>query len=832
MSIKDCIWRGVDAGLMDNERAERILREYDGVFEGLKDNMGHSQAEAEAGRIVVERAKREAFEKRRVTQLQVAAVDRQLQRMADYKTVRGGANPHGYIIDVVSNRRGSQGQTLDGKFNAVRARLRGQMGEAIMAFRATLIGSRRNVIGEAFGQQNKVELLNNVTREIFGEATNDPRALSMAQAWRKVAEMARTRFNAAGGHIGKLEDWGLPQAHDARRIRKAGYDEWRAEILPRLDLSKMGERFNDGLPFTEESLEILLKDAFEAIRSNGHSRRDPSGRVGGKSTANRRADHRFFAFKTADDWLAYSDRFGSGRDTFRVMMGHLDDMAMDIAMMEELGPNPAHTFAFLKDAAMNMAERSDDVEAPRRVAKAQKTATDMFEMLQGRTNVPHNETAAKIGSAIRNYSTSSLLGSAVISALTDINTARVTAGFVGIGKAEPAKMMARIYRSPQLRNELAEAGLIFENAVDIGNAVARYEFEDMQFEAAARLADFTIRSTGLGWLTEARKQAFGGAVMHTLATDWKGKTFAELTPSAQRTLTDYGITKDDWELIRQADVHTTEKGLTLLRPQEVEKVAGQAVADRYLEAIHAMQEFAIPSTDLRGRTAVLGRTKGGSISGELIRFGLQFKGFPITLLLTHISRIASEAMQGRRGSALSYAGGFIIGNTLLGGVAMQLKELAKGRDPKDMTTPQFWGAAFLQGGGVGIFGDFLFADHNRFGGGFGESLGGPGVGLASDVAKLTVGNIMDQGENAGSDMVGFLRRWTPGGSNWYWRAAYEREVLDQLQQAIDPNAERSFRRKVRNARDADTNYFYPPGASVVTGEGRVRSPNLTNAVGG
>lgn len=831
MSIKDCIGRGVAAGLMDPERARLILREYDGVFDQMRQNMGHTQAEAEAARTVVGRATREAFEKRRKTQLQAAAVDRQLGRMADYKTIRGEANPHGFLVDMVSNRRGSRGQTLDGKYSAVRATLRGQMGEAVVAFRATVLGTRRNAIAERLGQQNKIELLNNTTREIFGETSNDPKARSMAQAWHKVSEQARTRFNAAGGHIGKLEDWGLPQGHDARRIRKAGYDRWRAEILPRLDMAKMGERFNDGIAFTAESLEVLLNDAFEAIRSNGHSRRDPVARTG-SSLSNRRADHRFFAFKTADDWLAYSDRFGSGRDTFKVMMGHLDDMAMDIAMMEELGPNPNHTFAFLKDAAMNMAETSRDIDAPRRATKAQKTAQDMFDMLQGRSNIPHNETAAKVGSAIRNYSTSSLLGSAVISSVSDINMARVTAGFVGIGKLAPAKMMARIYRSPQLRNELAEAGMIFENAVDIGNAVARYEFEDMQFESAARLADFTIRSTGLGWLTEARKQAFGGAVMHTLATDWNSKTFGDLNPKAQRTLTDYGITKSDWELIRQADVYTTPKGLALLRPQEVEAVAGRAVADRYLEAIHSMQDFAVPSTDLKGRSAVLNSTKGGSISGELIRFGLQFKGFPITLLFTHVSRIVNEARAGRPGTALSYAGGFILGNTLLGAVAIQLKELAKGRDPKEMVNKEFWGAAFLQGGGVGIFGDFLFADHNRFGGGFGETLGGPGVGLASEVAKLTIGNITDGGDNVADDLIGFMRRWTPGGSNWYWRAAYEREVLDQIQQAIDPASSRSFRRKEQNARNRGTDYFYPPGSSVVTGEGQARAPNFGNALGG
>jgi len=820
MSIRDCIGRAVEGGEMSKDRAERILREYDGTFEALRDNMGHTQAEVEAARLVVEKARREAFEARRRSQLQAAATQQLTQRLQDHKTVTGKANPHGFLIDVISNKRGSQGQSLDGKYNAIRATFRGQMTEAIVAFRANLVGIRRNK-----------DTLNNVVREVFGENTGDELAAGVAKAWSSTAEAARTRFNAAGGHIGKRADWGLPQHHDGQRIRKAGYDAWRAAILPRLDLDQMGREFNDGVPYTAETLERLLKDAFEAIRTEGHSRRNPSSRPG-SSLANKRADHRFFAFKSADDWTAYSAEFGAGQDAFRVMMGHIDNMAMDIALMEELGPNPNSSFAFLKDAAMNVAQRSSDNQAPEKVRKAAITAQGMFDLFQGRSDIPHNRTAAQVGSAIRNYSTAALLGRAVISSVTDINTARVTAGFVGMSKTAPVRMMAQIYRSPKLREELAEAGLIFENAVDIGNAVARYEFEDMQFEAAARLSDFTIRSTGLGWLTEARKQAFGGAVMHTIASDWRSKAYADLPARAQRTLKDYGLTRSDWEAIRSAPAHTTAKGLTLMRPQEVAEHAGQDLADRYLAAINQMMDFAVPSTDLRGRAAVQSGTRRGSIGGELIRFGLQFKGYSITLLMTHVARAVGEAQQGRYGSALSYGAGLVIGNTLLGGVAMQLKELAKGRDPKDMTTGEFWGAAFMQGGGVGIFGDFLFADHNRFGGGLGgQTLVGPGVGLISDTAKLTVGNVADGGENAGRDMVDWLRRWTPGGSNWYLAAVYQREVLDQLQQAIDPQAARSFRRKVQSARKADTDFFYPPGVSLVTGGGRIRAPDLANATG-
>jgi len=103
-------------------------------------------------------------------------------------------------------------------------------------------------------------------------------------------------------------------------------------------------------------------------------------------------------------------------------------------------------------------------------------------------------------------------------------------------------------------------------------------------------------------------------------------------------------------------------------------------------------------------------------------------------------------------------------------------------------------------------------------------LAGPSFSLATDLHKATVGNIQDQGKNAGRDLVSFMRRWTPAGSNWYWRAAYEREILDQLQMAIDPNYQKSFKSKASYAKRMGSDYFYQPG-------GDLSLPDFGNAVG-
>ena len=823
MAFNDCVNRAVQGGELSKDRAEQILREYDHAFQSFQASMGHTEADIQAARYVVKEARAQAAERRRVAQLQGAATQRLGERMQTHKNIKGELDPAQFMQDLVSNTRGSQGASLAGKYEAVRRTFRAQMGQAVEAFRANLIGSR-----------SKPELLRAVVREVFGENTKDKHAAAIAQSWAGVAEQARLRFNAAGGHIGKRADWGLPQAHSTDKVRKATYREWRDFILPKLDLEAMGRDFNNGLPFTDQTLETLLKDAHEAIRTDGYSRRGPSARYG-SAMYNRRADHRFFKFKSADDWVSYSDRFGSGQDAFRVMMGHLDNMAQEIALMEVLGPNPTNGFAFLSDAAIQLASRSKDPKALPRARRKVDVAGDMYDLVLGKTNVPQNVGLARGASALRNYLTSTHLGSAILSSVTDFNTQRVAAGFVGMNKLGFMKQLFRLARSKEIRADANRARLIFENAVDIGNAVARYELEELHVETAARLADFTIRASGLGWLTEVQRQAFGLEFMNQ-ATRWIKSSWDELEPRAKRTFEGYGINGDEWALIQRAKVHKQPDGLEILRAQEIERVAGRDTADKYTEAFTSSTEFAVPTTNPFGRAAVLNKTKPGTISGEAVRFGLQFKSFPITMLVTQFGRIMSEVYSGRRGSAMSYAAGLLIGNTIAGAVAIQLKEMSKGKDPRAMDSGKFWAAAITQGGGAGIFGDFLFADVNRFGGGMAETLAGPGVGFADDMLRFTVGNarevVMGDDTKAGKEFVDLLRRYTPGGSLWYLRLAYEREVLDGLQQLVDPKSARSFRRKMRAAEDYDTRYFMGPGASVTRGGGETRLPDISNAFGG
>ena len=141
----------------------------------------------------------------------------------------------------------------------------------------------------------------------------------------------------------------------------------------------------------------------------------------------------------------------------------------------------------------------------------------------------------------------------------------------------------------------------------------------------------------------------------------------------------------------------------------------------------------------------------------------------------------------------------------------------------------------MRGGGVGLFGDFLFADQNRYGGGIVNSLAGPVLGSQVPPAlKLTLGNLQElaaEGEarNAGRELSRFIEANMPGRSLWYGRLAMERLVFDEMQKMIDPDAAKSFRRvEQRMKRERGQRFFSRPGKGFPP----QRPPDLTKAFGG
>ncbi len=816
MSLRDCISRAVAGGELDPDRAREAMGLFDELEQRYRGSLGPGEAARRARRETLDSVKKAAVERARRLLLQAKVSAEIAQNLRTYQNARG-QNDRGFAMTAHIDT------DVTAHFSSAEQRRKAVLGMAHRRIDQFLATFSRNLLGRV---RNRAQL-ENVVREAYGDDTGDAAARELAKAWLDTAEELRQRRNAAGGATAKREKWGLPQAWSTEAVRKAGYAAWRDAVLPELDRAAMLDD-RTGLAFSDEGLELALRNVFETITHEGWNKVRPSTVPAGTSLANRHTDARFLVFRDGSAWSRVHARFGEA-DIFSTMMSHLDVMAREIAAMEVLGPNPTATLRWMEQVIRKGASGSE-AEA-NRANRHIASAWDLWAHYMGAASRPADGRAARGFQGLRNILTSAQLGSAFLSALPgDTATQTIAAKHAGLPAARTLGRVLKLFVPGSMadRKLAVRAGLIAENWSAVAAGQARYVGDVSGPEITRRVADFVMRATLLSPWTQAGRWAFGMEFMATLA-DHAGRRFDELASPLQRTLQRYGLGEGAWDSIRSAELHDHE-GAKFLRPEEVEELSGvgperrRELATRMLEMIQTETDFAVPTASLRGRAAFISQNQPGTVAGELLRSAAMYKSFPITILSTHVRRSVVEAMQGRWAMGGSYLAAFLIASTLAGAAAQQLREIGKGRDPMDMADPRFWGQALLTGGGLGLFGDFLFQDFTRFGSSFAATLAGPVVGLGSDVLRSAWAVGKSGGGDLSPELIKLARRYTPGGTAWYVRLAYERLVLDQLARMTDPKAMRRMATLERDRmRDYGQRYWWRPGKTAPD-----RAPAMSN----
>jgi hypothetical protein len=218
----------------------------------------------------------------------------------------------------------------------------------------------------------------------------------------------------------------------------------------------------------------------------------------------------------------------------------------------------------------------------------------------------------------------------------------------------------------------------------------------------------------------------------------------------------------------------------------------------------------------------LGSTKAGTGIGEIWRHLAQFKSFAINIAILQIERMAREFVSQGLWRGAQYGAFALMAATLGGAMVIQLKQLIAGKDPRDMSKPEFWGTALYQSGGLSIWGDLLYASENRHGGGIAGTIAGPTASTVQDLINVTYGaakkNLIgtEKGEtNFGREFGKTVRNYTPGSSLWYLRLAWNRVLMDNLQRTLDPQAEAAFRRQIQNSKkNYKQDFWFAPGRAA------------------
>lgn len=194
-------------------------------------------------------------------------------------------------------------------------------------------------------------------------------------------------------------------------------------------------------------------------------------------------------------------------------------------------------------------------------------------------------------------------------------------------------------------------------------------------------------------------------------------------------------------------------------------------------------------------------TRPGTALGEAARFFFQFKAFPITFITKALgpavygrgARTLREALLRGKGDMQGLAH-LMVGTTVLGYLAMSAKDMLKGRTPRDPQDPETWLAAFQQGGGAGIYADFLFGEFNRFGGGAIATFGGPTVTSAEDLFRLYA-RVRD-GDDVAAQAFRTALNHTPFINLFYTRIALDYLILHDVAEALNPGSLRRLERRI------------------------------------
>ena len=664
----------------------------------------------------------------------------------------------------------------------------------------------------------------------------DPNLVEIARIMVDFQEQVRLKLNGAGANIPKMWGYIVRQSHDPFQLRNAidvlnikrnkNIDEtsgngernlqaWIDYILPKLD----GDR-TFGKNATEKEKLDFLRYAYNTLIRNEHQIADgASTTYGSRDLTTKLNAKRVLHFKTSDDWFDYNSNFGGGnlRESF---FSGLNIAARNYGLMKDLGTKPQENFKEIGRAVAQALEnrgKTDDAIKVSTALKKQGNLEKYMMEVDGSVNSVVNFGAARYSAILRSIASMAKLGGAVVSALADLHLYASEVNYQGRsymgGLFEAMGSLAKL--SNKRRTEISsQLGFINDNA--IYDLAARYSVGDTLNRSFTKLQRTFFKLNLLSWWTNSLKE---GAMlgMGNYVAKQRKTGFNQLEEGFKRLLKHYDIDEKTWNVIRKMDVEKADNGDEFFSVRQIDNLTDDQI--KSLANLKTMSKrqielykddlktktsgmfldrstYAVIEPDARQRAFLKQGFMAGTGPGEAIRFMAQFKAFPIAILDKAVGREMSFFREGQNMRALMGISRLVIMSGILGYVAMTAKDLLKGKSPKDPLKKKTFFASMLQGGGLGIYGDFLFQQSN-YGLDLLSTLAGP---VLSEGAKvLNAVRLGVQGEFSKSARAAYksVVNNIPFLNLFYLKTAFDYAIGYQMMETLSPGYLRRMENKMR-----------------------------------
>ncbi|MGH8381742.1 hypothetical protein [Pseudomonas sp.] len=692
-----------------------------------------------------------------------------------------------------------------------------------------------------------------LVRELHGEDSGNAAAKVAAKQFKDTAEQLRQRFNRAGGDVGFLDDWSMPRDHSQVKVAR-DQAQW---VSDHVKWANRGKYMNeDGTPMNDQQLTEFLNHAWQTLATGGTNKLEPGNAAGNGMRANRGSESRQIHYKDAESFIAAQKAYGE-KNLLELLTGHIGGAARDIALVEGLGPNPSNQMRYFLDAGQKATDEAKPKLADK-TAKQRKRIEYLYEEVAGTREPPASAAIANGFDTYRALNVASRLGSAVITGITDQGTLGLTAAMNGMPVMQVFANEARMLNPANAtdRRLAMRAGLGLNQMIGSLNRFGADGLGTTEAIAgrAAKysqtMASKVMQVSAMNAMTAGGQRAFGATMMDTIGSMTRRlKDFSVMDPVDVKYLERLGVNETDWSVWRLAqpedwrgvgDQVLTSGSIYRIPNADLVPLARQLkttpqrlkdqAATKLLGTVLDETNMAIIEPGAREKAFMHGGVQRGTVKGELMRSFWQFKSFSIAMMMRHFKRaMAQETGWGKAG----YMAALMASTTVLGGMAIQLNEIASGRDPKNMLDDgalgapglRFGAAAFLKGGSLGLYGDFLFSDQTQGGQSALAALGGPIAGDIESIFKLKGTAADGNVDSTGGNLVRLLKSHTPAANLWYTKAATDHMIFHQLQEYFSPGYLRNMRRRAR--KEFGQEYWWEPGDTTPD-----RAPSLGAAVGG
>ena len=644
----------------------------------------------------------------------------------------------------------------------------------------------------AFGKENEADLLRGLPRE----------AVDIARVVSKWQEVTRHDANAAGAWIRKYDGYIVRQSHDAEKIRRAGFEPWKAEALRRFDIDRMMAESE------AQTLDGMLKGIWTDLASGNHMRAmpvdEPSPFKGPANLAKKVSQSRTIHFRDADAWSDYNALYGMGNLRESIIRG-LEHSGQSTGAMMRLGTNPEAMIDAVRADAVEAAKAAGNADAIAALGEKDVRLRNMMAEVTGESRRPGSSTWARRMANVRSWETLAKLGGMLLSQLNDVviyaaGTRYQGRGFFS-GIHESIGGLGRGMGDPERRELAAMLGVVLENLPGELGRVGEFS----EPGALSGMVRTFMKLNGSQWWVDRMRTSAAFGMSHHMALQ-AGRAFEALGAEYRRVLSLYEIGPAEWDAIR-ASAQKQVDGRMYVVPEAIES---KATRDKLATYFTDQTSFLALEPDARTRAVMMQGTRPGTWTGEMARFLLQFKSFTGA----YMQKVVGRELYGRGYEGDSIIGALRNGNgemqgmaqlilmsTLAGYGSMALKDIAKGRTPRDPTespeqAAKVFAAALVQGGGAGIYGDFLFGEASRYGSGTIESLAGPALSTAGRVVDLYHKALRGDDVAASAFREGLNN--TPFANLFYTRAALDYLIFYRLQEAMNPGYLRRMEKRVQD----------------------------------